>query len=435
MTTPAHTPSPRTRGFLPESRDAFLLFGFALLVLLFLPAPCPAADAKENAPAHDRAALRAEAEDMLLPNRPNGLLPAPDIWKLRCGSMPAEKKPSYYGTLIPSPEYEGCYNDASFNSMKILEYSPAEILRFDPSTIPYPIITEPSFTLTEKEQKRPPELINLLLMQYAPGHPDWQMADFHLPTMIRKARMGNPMAALKLAARRSYLDYFWLRIADTLTRPGWGFEKLHPERVDGDTRGLLGWPEKMYAMGGRFLDERIKNPVPGDPDYKEIYRAQWKECALRGHNFVWSCWIPMYMHNTAGVSLPNGILDKAYPTRAYAMALAGSLLPPIELGDPLDTALYRDWAGNIEREAPQNGVDVAYGKALAKELCAVYMEHFLRLLERQRRHRAEVLPEVNRQIDAWLKDMEVKDPKWLKKAWPDYPNMEAVPPYSPVAKF
>ena len=32
----------------------------------------------------------------------------------------------------------------------------------------------------------------------------------------------------------------------------------------------------------------------------------------------------------------------------------------------------------------------------------------------QRRNRAEALPEINRQIDQWLKEAEREQPKWLK---------------------
>ena len=32
-----------------------------------------------------------------------------------------------------------------------------------------------------------------------------------------------------------------------------------------------------------------------------------------------------------------------------------------------------------------------------------------------------MLPEVNRQIDCWLKVMEIRNPQWLKKEWPSYP--------------
>ena len=58
---------------------------------------------------------------------------------------------------------------------------------------------------------------------------------------------------------------------------------------------------------------------------------------------------------------------------------------------------------------------------MADELYAVYQENLQRILAEQRRHRAEVLPEVNRQIDEWLKELEVTRPKWLKQRWPKYP--------------
>ena len=47
---------------------------------------------------------------MLLPHRPNDLIPAPDVWKLHCGShTPLEyESPSYYGTPLPAPGLDGC---------------------------------------------------------------------------------------------------------------------------------------------------------------------------------------------------------------------------------------------------------------------------------------------------------------------------------------
>ena len=75
----------------------------------------------------------------------------------------------------------------------------------------------------------------------------------------------------------------------------------------------------------------------------------------------------------------------------------------------------------LERQAPFLGIDETRGKALAEELFAVYQENYQRVLEQQRRRRAKMLPEVNRQIDGWLKDVEAREPEWLKKEWPTWP--------------
>ena len=87
--------------------------------------------------------------------------------------------------------------------------------------------------------------------------------------------------------------------------------------------------------------------------------------------------------------------------------------------------LYNEAIGSTESQLKQNaaelGIDLIKGQALATELLAVYRENYQRVLERQRRRRAAMLPEVNRQIDGWLMDMKARNSEWLKKEWPTWP--------------
>ena len=76
-----------------EGRGVNVADGFALWYGADVPGPL-AVCAPKNTPAPpapvmspEKAALRAEAEEMLLPRHPKGLVPAPDVWKLRCGSI------------------------------------------------------------------------------------------------------------------------------------------------------------------------------------------------------------------------------------------------------------------------------------------------------------------------------------------------------------
>ena len=75
----------------------------------------------------------------------------------------------------------------------------------------------------------------------------------------------------------------------------------------------------------------------------------------------------------------------------------------------------------LNEDAAELGIDEVRGQALAEELIAVYRENYQRVLERQRRRRAAMLPEVNRQIDGWLMDMKARNSEWLKKEWPTWP--------------
>ena len=369
------------------------------------------APASAPAPPPDRTALRAEAEEMLLPHRPNNFIPVPDIWKLRCGDKvphPTEI-PSYYGTLLPAPGLDGCYS-VKANSRDIPNFSLEEAARFDPSTISNPIIPEPAFALV------PGMRLQL---------EGWRWYDLEIPMeqLVRKAREGNPVAALKMTkyfsrSSNSSLDirsyYFWIRMADALTRPGWAYETYNRNtNVSESIRGLLGWPLDMLDLGGDFLE--------GVPDGREPFMAWVRECALRGRAFVWSWWTHMYAFNNVSAAHPEGLFERPDVTKGYAMALAGSRMPKNMWDNEEYTQKCRYLAALLERNAPENGLDVEHGRALADELYAVYQENLQRILAEQRRHRAEVLPEVNRQIDEWLKEIEREWRDWLKREWPKYP--------------
>lgn len=179
-------------------------------------AATPPAPAPSPAPASlpDRAALRAEAEEMLLPHRPNDLIPAPDVWKLHCGSDTSleYEAPSYYGTPLPAPGLDGCYRSGRFFDEPPV-FSLEEAARFDPSTIPNRIILEPEFALPKVGLD-----IRDVVATVALESP--------LRDLVRKARKGNPLAALRLSlyfdqpTRASFGNrsrFFWLRVADALT--------------------------------------------------------------------------------------------------------------------------------------------------------------------------------------------------------------------------
>ncbi|MDM8215326.1 hypothetical protein QUW15_04025 [Desulfovibrio piger] len=401
-----------------EGRVVNVADGFALWYGADVPGPL-AVCAPKNTPAPpapvmspEKAALRAEAEEMLLPRHPKGLVPAPDVWKLRCGSIEPypNERPYVYG-VPPLAEYNGCYTQrGEYEGSGKPSFTAKEVLRFDPATIPNAIIIEPSFSLTRE---------NIVTLSSLDKYGDYES----FPKLIRKAREGNPIAMRALSRRfptRGASRYFWWRMADALTSPGWAY--VEEEGGIGITRrGLMGYLSYMQALGSPFLEQRIKNPQPGDPDYKMVYREITRECALRGRAFAWESWTYMYVFNTAGVSLPDGVLDKPNPTRGYAMELAAGRLPLDTDDNWGKVPRCEQGAIELERTAAQYGIDVPRGRALAEELFAVYLENHQRVLERQRRHRARMLPEVNRQIDGWLKDMERLAPEWLKKKWPTYP--------------
>ena len=388
-----------------------------------------------------KAALRAEAEEMLLPRHPDGLSPLPDIWKLRCDSLApaAGDAPLFYGTP-PLAEYNNCYAaSVATAALEQPQFSKDEILSFDPATFPQPVIAEPLFSLGKRGS-------------YST-----------LSALMRRAREGNPAAMLVISRRlpeNSPSRFFWWRLADALTRPGWAYGKEN-RRIPPSLKGLLGEPRDMFVLGVPFLDAGIREPVAGAPDRRTLYRELMRECALRGRAFAWVTWAHIYAYNMAGSAIPKGImLDRLNPTRGYAMALAGNRLPierddlqenassyyPPERTMSLETSralgklsrrlphgvpmgLRADPAllltvQRLERKAVLLGIDETKGKALAEELFAVYQENYQRVLEQQRRRRAKMLPEVNRQIDGWLKDMERLAPEWLKKEWPDYPAYE-----------
>lgn len=361
------------------------------------------------APSPERMALRAEAEEMLLPHRPNDLIPAPDVWKLHCGShTPLEyEAPSYYGTPLPAPGLDGCYREERiFDEPPV--FSLEEAARFDPSTIPNRIIMEPEFAL-------PKVGLDIRDVESKLG------LESPLRDLVRKAREGNPLAALRLSlyfdqpTRASFENrsrFFWLRVADALTRPGWG-DAMY-SGVKKEMGALLGEPLEMLDFGGDFLG--------GIPEGREPFMAWLRECTLRGRSFVWSAWFYMYAFNTIDAAHPGGLFDKPDPTKGYAMALAGSRMPLFLWDNKIYAPECALLAARLERDAPGNGLDVERGKALAEELYAVYQENLQRVLAEQRRNRAEALPEINRQIDQWLKEAERDRPKWLKAMWPEYPD-------------
>ena len=374
-------------------------------------AATPPAPAPSPAPASlpDRAALRAEAEEMLLPHRPNDLIPAPDVWKLHCGShTPLEyEAPSYYGTPLPAPGLDGCYREERiFDEPPV--FSLEEAARFDPSTIPNRIIMEPEFAL-------PKVGLDIRDVESKLG------LESPLRDLVRKAREGNPLAALRLSlyfdqpTRASFENrsrFFWLRVTDALTRPGWG-DAMY-SGVKEEMGALLGEPLEMLDFGGDFLG--------GIPEGREPFMAWLRECTLRGRSFVWSAWFYMYAFNTIDAARPGGLFDKPDPTKGYAMALAGSRMPLFLWDNKIYAPECAILAARLEQDAPGNGLDVERGKALAEELYAVYQENLQRVLAEQRRNRAEALPEINRQIDQWLKEAEREQPKWLKAMWPEYPD-------------
>ncbi len=365
--------------------------------------------ASAPAPPPDRTALRAEAEEMLLPHRPNNFIPVPDIWNQFCGALTPDEieVPSYYGTPLPAPGLDGCYSESRlFKEASV--FSLEEAARFDPSSIQNPILLDPSFALFPG-------------MSFRFNNMQWETVEVPISALVRKAREGNPLAALRMSkyfptvtttssfSNRSH--FFWRRMADTLTRPGWA-DKVEYE-VDENIRGLLGWPLDMLALGGDFLG-RI-------PEGREPFITWERECTLRGRAFLWSVWGRIYAFNTVDAARPEGLFDKPDVTKGYAMALAGSRMPKNMWDNEVYTQRCASLALFLESRAPENGLDVEHGRALADELYAVYQENLQRILAEQRRHRAEVLPEVNRQIDEWLKELEVTRPKWLKQRWPKYP--------------
>lgn len=361
------------------------------------------------APSPERMALRAEAEEMLLPHRPNDLIPAPDVWKLYCGSDTSQEyeAPSYYGTPLPAPGLDGCYRSGRFFDEPPV-FSLEEAARFDPSTIPNRIIMEPEFAL-------PKVGLDIRDVESKLG------LESPLRDLVRKAREGNPLAALRLSlyfdqpTRASFENrsrFFWLRVADALTRPGWG-DAMY-SGVKKEMGALLGEPLEMLDFGGDFLG--------GIPEGREPFMAWLRECTLRGRSFVWSAWFYMYAFNTIDAARPGGLFDKPDPTKGYAMARAGSRMPLFLWDNKIYAPECALLAARLERDAPGNGLDVERGKALAEELYAVYQENLQRVLAEQRRNRAEALPEINRQIDQWLKEAERDRPKWLKAMWPEYPD-------------
>ena len=394
-----------------------------------VPKNIPAPPAPEMSP--EKAALRAEAEEMLLPQRSDGLSPLPDIWKLRCDSLvpAAGDSPLFYGTP-PLAEYNNCY--APSVAAAALEkplFSKDKILSFDPSTFPQPVISEP----------------------LCPLKIDGEDAD--MSSLIRRAREGDAGAMLTISRRfpeDSPSRFFWWRLADSLIRPGWAFAEENGEKTAPSLRGLLGDPRDMLVMAYPSLDDAIRKPVVGAPDRRLFYRELMRECALRGQSFAWDIWAHLYAYNTAGSQIPQGIiLDKTNPTRGYAMLLAGKRLlrendasrpgysssgidkktidKRLPLGFPykwmryerkpseFPDRLYFDEAltateSRLNADAEKLGIDETRGQALAEELIAVYQENYQRVLEQQRRRRANMLPEVNQQIDGWLKDMETRKP-------------------------
>ena len=387
----------------------------------------------------EKAALRAEAEEMLLPQRPGGLSPLPDIWKLRCNPFVPddEDAPLYYGTP-PLAEYNNGYAPSmAISALEQPIFSKEEILSFDPSTFPQPVISEPQFSL-EGDYDRDTR-ISSLESRYTPT-PLW--------FLIRHARKGAPKAMLAIGRRFSKYSpsrYFWWRLADSMTCPGWAYVEENGESIDPSLRGLLGDPRDMIVMEYPSLDDAIREPVAGAPDRRYFYRELMRECALRGQAFAWAIWAHMYAYNTAGSNIPKGfILDKSNPTRGYAMVLAERrllrdydnsrngyrtvMLDWETLRSRLPSRLFRYPDDTLEliesqlkKDAVELGINEAKAQALAEELFAVYQENYQRVLEQQRRRRVNMLPEVNRQIDGWLKDMEIRNPQWLKKEWPSYP--------------
>ena len=384
-----------------------------------------------------KAALRAEAEEMLLPQPSDELFPLPDIWKLRCYSaVPAAgDAPLHYGTP-PLAEYNNCY--APSVAASVLEqpiFSEEEIFSFAPSTFPQPVISDP----------------------LSPLGTYGEHYYYSVSSLIRKAREGDAGAMLAISRRfpkDSPSRFFWWRLADALTHPGWAYIEENRKKTDPSLQGLLGDPRDMLAMEYPSLDDAIREPVAGAPDRRHFYRALMRECALRGQIFAWKIWAHLYAYNVAGSSIPKGIiLDKINPTRGYAMLLAGQRLVQDDDGsrlgyrssrmdeETIDKRLPHDipyhsmrygsriyfdatldqTERQLNKDAAELGIDEVRGQALAEELIAVYRENYQRVLEQQRRRRANMLPEVNRQIDGWLRDMETREPQWLKKEWPTYP--------------
>ena len=122
-------------------------------------------------------------------------------------------------------------------------FSLEEAARFDPSTIPNRIILEPEFALPKVGLD-----IRDVVATVALESP--------LRDLVRKARKGNPLAALRLSlyfdqpTRASFGNrsrFFWLRVADALTRPGWG-DAMY-SGVKKEMGALLGEPMKMLYLG------------------------------------------------------------------------------------------------------------------------------------------------------------------------------------------
>ena len=271
-----------------------------------VPKNIPAPPAPEMSP--EKAALRAEAEEMLLPQRSGELSPLPDIWKLLAYSVvpAAGDAPLYYGTP-PLAEYNNCYAPSvAASALEQPLFSTDEILSFAPSTFPQPLLSDPLTPL------------------------DLYLENQHTSYLIRKAREGDPAAMLAISRRlpqNSPSRFFWWRLADALTRPGWAYGKGNGKKTDPSFLGLMGNPRDMLAMEYPSLDDAISEPVAGTPDRRHFYRELMRECALRGQIFAWEICAHMYACNVAGSTIPKGIiLDKPNPTWGYALALAGKRL-------------------------------------------------------------------------------------------------------------
>ena len=271
-----------------------------------VPKNIPAPPAPEMSP--EKAALRAEAEEMLLPQRSGELSPLPDIWKLRCDSLipAAGDSPLFYGTP-PLTEYNNCYAPSvAASALEKPLFSKDKILSFAPSTFPHPVISEPLCPLKTDSE------------------------DADMSSLIRRAREGDAGAMLTISRRfpeDSPSRFFWWRLADSLIRPGWAFAEENGKKTAPSLRGLLGDPRDMLVMAYPSLDDAIREPVAGAPDRRLFYRELMRECALRGQSFAWDIWAHLYAYNTAGSKIPQGIiLDKTNPTRGYAMMLAGKRL-------------------------------------------------------------------------------------------------------------
>ena len=307
-----------------------------------------------------------------------------------------------------------------------------EIIRIDPSTFAQAIIIEDGWE------------------KYLPA----EDKDYYYKQVIERAKQGNPLAAAWLAYtlgkpkndtsdpfyRKTY--DFWMRVADTLTRPGWGYGV---EATIGD-RNLYGSMEgAILGHGFHVNSDRMllyrQGAIMGDPTAlfmsgqtleaarqghstairqlgehwlaktgdKETYVRWVRESCMRGNAMGCAELGVFYFKELAASDTPDQ-QEKNFLMLHASMMLGKHVAGQVEYFQYAHNICAKALESNSAKNMPEEQKKKA--EALYQIWLQEYRTYRSTVLAEQQAQRAALLPEIQLQIRDWEKEMTTTRTWW-----------------------